>query len=474
MSKQTGTASNPATTSGRKGASLPSPNRIGRQAIQRRLLAASIAALLIGGPWLSASAAVIDFDDMAAGDTVSVISADGIDVSFSSSVQGLGLQLVVSNVQETTSTPNYLGVDDTFADAFLPSDAISLQFSAPIEELFVSFITTAGIGAAMLELQTPFGSVTNGAVPDSTLPSGDEVYRLGFTSATPFSTVDLVATGAGLFAFNLDDIEFQPHAVIVAVTISATQDATEGGQNGVFTVTRSGSTTGDLMVNYSVDPASTATSGTDYTALISPVTIPDGQASATIDVIAFDDGEVEVDETVIVNLDPGTGYDVGASPADTAMVNITSGNAVAVTISATRDAAEGGENGVFTVTRSGSTTGDLMVNYSIDPTSTATSGTDYSALTSPVTIPDGQASATIDVIAVDDDEIEADETVIVNLDPGTGYDVGASPADTATVNIASDEPTPSTPVPTLSGWALTALTLLLGLFGFNALDRRFS
>lgn len=93
------------------------------------------------------------------------------------------------------------------------------------------------------------------------------------------------------------------------------------------------------------------------------------------------------------------------------------------------------DTGTFTVTRT-DTDGDLTVFYSIDPSSTA-AASDYVALSGSVQIDDGQSSATIVLMPVDDVEEEGDEMLTLTLDVGAGYQVG-SPAG-ATVTIADDD-----------------------------------
>src|SRR5204863_14943 len=163
----------------------------------------------------------------------------------------------------------------------------------------------------------------------------------------------------------------------------------------VFTVTRTGDTTAALTVNYSV--AGTATAGGDYTALSGSVTIPVGQASATITVAVLDDDSAEAAETVIATLIAGSH---------------TIRNPSSATVT-TPNASEPSTNGVFTVTRTGNTVAPLTVNYTV--TGTATAGSDYTALSGSVTIPGGQASATITVAVLDDFVAEGPETVIVTL-----------------------------------------------------------
>ena len=90
--------------------------------------------------------------------------------------------------------------------------------------------------------------------------------------------------------------------VIPTVSISATTPlAAEPGFNGVFTVSRTGSTIDALRVYYKTD-GSTATSGADYMTLSGFVDIPPGATAAAVSVIINDDTVEEADETVTLTL----------------------------------------------------------------------------------------------------------------------------------------------------------------------------
>ncbi|MEC7262555.1 MAG: Calx-beta domain-containing protein, partial [Bacteroidota bacterium] len=82
----------------------------------------------------------------------------------------------------------------------------------------------------------------------------------------------------------------------------------------------------------------------------------------------------------------------------------------------------------------------ITVAYTV--TGTAVSGSDYVALAGSVDIPDGQQTATITLTPVDDTDVEADETVVVTLDPGAGYTVGSPSSDTVTISSEDIAPDP--------------------------------
>jgi subtilase family serine protease/subtilisin family serine protease len=115
-------------------------------------------------------------------------------------------------------------------------------------------------------------------------------------------------------------------------------------------------------------------------------------------------------------------------------------------VATTRTAYEAGTvPGVFTVSRSGSTTDARMVTYTVS--GTATPGSDYVALSGSVVIPAGAASATIVVTPIDDSDFEHDETVILTLAATEGF-VMSPPA--ATVTIVSDDAGPDLVVTSLA------------------------
>ncbi|MHC4249013.1 MAG: Calx-beta domain-containing protein, partial [Planctomycetota bacterium] len=102
------------------------------------------------------------------------------------------------------------------------------------------------------------------------------------------------------------------------VTIAAVLDAAEPDSAGEFVVMRTGDLADELDVDYEVDAGSTATSGTDYAALLGTVTIPAGEDSAKIPVMPIDDDEKEDTETVVVTLLAGpASYDIGSPGAAT-------------------------------------------------------------------------------------------------------------------------------------------------------------
>ena len=113
---------------------------------------------------------------------------------------------------------------------------------------------------------------------------------------------------------------------------------------------------------------------------------------------------------------------------------------ITITASDAAAAEPGSDTGTFTISRTGGTSADLAVNFSV--TGAATSGNDYTAIGTSTTIPAGVASRTITITPVDDTNVESSETVIVTLANSSSYTVGTPPS--ATVNIADNDTQPPT------------------------------
>jgi subtilase family serine protease/subtilisin family serine protease len=96
-----------------------------------------------------------------------------------------------------------------------------------------------------------------------------------------------------------------PSAPVVKV-VATTPTVSETGPHGVLTFTRTGDTANPLEIKISV--AGTASPGSDYIALPLSVTIPDGSASATLAITPIDDTLGEINETVLVSIEPDPAY----------------------------------------------------------------------------------------------------------------------------------------------------------------------
>ena len=220
---------------------------------------------------------------------------------------------------------------------------------------------------------------------------------------------------------------------VVTLTSTNQPNAVEGGTNGAFVLTRTGTTNSALTVY--LGTAGTATSGADYAALSPSVVIPAGQLSVTLPVTPVNDALIEGEETVLASVTARETYRV-AFPG-TAQVMIQD-NDQSVRIDASDfEAAEPGTNaGEFTFTRFGTTNTAVQIFYTVN--GSAGNGTDYAAISNSIIIPAGSLTATLPITPLDDALIEGAELVTLTLSANAAYTLGAVTA--ATVTILDDEP----------------------------------
>ncbi|MAD80282.1 MAG: hypothetical protein CMJ50_05470 [Planctomycetaceae bacterium] len=169
-----------------------------------------------------------------------------------------------------------------------------------------------------------------GTIQGSALTRSDMVVTASFDIPVdePTGTKDLAVafpTPNGTITMTLDDGFTVLASNLPVVSIMATDaNAAESGlDTGTFAITRSGSTNGDLTVQFSLDGSATETD--DFLALARMATIPDGLSSVNVTLMPVDDNVVESSETVTLSVEANTAYSVGT--ADTATVNISDNNA---------------------------------------------------------------------------------------------------------------------------------------------------
>ena len=307
-------------------------------------------------------------------------------------------------------------------------------------------VTMGSVGLANV---TMTANGANGVITDN-----DGYYSIPNLTAGTYVVTPL------LYGYNFDELFNNSITVgpnYYGANFSATQDsnvsivasvpnASEAGPTaGKFTITRTGDITLALAVNVGSATGS-ATKTTDYT--FSPdyvsstpfnqFTIPAGQSSLDIVVTPVNDAFVEGPETVTLQLGPGDGYVLSGSTSAT--VTITDDDTalpkvalVATTVSTVENS---GQPAVFTFSRTGATTANLTVNYTVSGTATAAG--DYTALSGSVVIPTGSSSATVNVQPIDDSVSESLETVVLAISSNAGYLIDSSNS-TATVSIIDDD-----------------------------------
>ncbi len=283
-------------------------------------------------------------------------------------------------------------------------------------------------------------SVESGLLPAGISLSSAGLFS-GSTSAAPGSyplvlRVTDSSTGPGVY-FELENYTLTvspPPSVSVSVSpASVTED---GAATMVYTLTRSLNLSSSTLVN--VTTGGTATAGTDYTGNTTTVTIPSGSTTAIVVIDPTADGAVEPDETVLLTVVPGAGYTVGTPSSATGTILNDDAPVASIAVSPASVSEDGVGGLSYVVTLDQPSPSALAVGYLVG--GTATNGTDYATLASPVIIPAGNSSATIVVDPFADVTTEADETVVLTLAGGAGYVVGAPNSATGTI-LNDDLPT---------------------------------
>ncbi|MGV7204245.1 putative Ig domain-containing protein [Xanthomonas citri] len=213
----------------------------------------------------------------------------------------------------------------------------------------------------------------------------------------------------------------------IAVSPSAANE--DSGMSFVYTVTLSQTNTSATTVN--LTRSGTATSGTDYSGAATSVVVPANTSSASFAVTPIADTTVEADETVTFSVASGTGYSTGSPASATATIVNDDFPVASIAVSPASVTEDGATNLLYTVTLDQPSPSALSIGFGVS--GTATSGTDYAAVSSPLVIAAGQTTGTITINPTADTTVEPDETVVISLNTGSGYTVGSPNSATGTI-----------------------------------------
>lgn len=222
----------------------------------------------------------------------------------------------------------------------------------------------------------------------------------------------------------------------VSFSVASNGPVTEGGTS-VFTVTKSGTASGSVSVNYATANGTAVAPG-DYTITSGTLTFTTAQTSQSVSVVTVDDTAIESLETFSLNLSAPTGGAVIAGGTATASINDNEANCTGVSFAVSDTSVTEGGNLTFTVTRSGSTSSSCSVNYAT-ANGTAAAGSDYTARSGTLTFSSAQVSQTVSVVTTDDTLTESAETVLLNLSAATS---GATISDSQGVGTINDNDAP--------------------------------
>ena len=320
------------------------------------------------------------------------------------------LQVITVTTPDATAAETTSGAPDTATFQITRTGDTSQPLT-----LYYALSGTAqhGVDYALLP-----GSVTMGAgASTATITITPIADGLGEGSETVTLQMASLASGYTLASVNNNTITIadnsadKPYVEVIAID----GYAVESGDTGRFRFTATGGS-GAFAVNYTV--SGTATNGTDYTLLSGTANLPTGTGARTVDVTVTpkQDTELEDLETIIVTITPSANYTTWA-PADSAMMWLRDDDQPTVFVDAhSTTPTEAGTASSFYISRVGSTTGALTVNYTMS--GTATNGADYVALSGTATIPDAAAGVDVAITPIQDVLAEGTETITMTLAPG--------------------------------------------------------
>jgi Big-like domain-containing protein/Calx-beta domain-containing protein len=198
-------------------------------------------------------------------------------------------------------------------------------------------------------------------------------------------------------------------------------EGNSGTVNATFTVTLSPASSQNVTVAYAT-AGGTATSGVDFMATSGTLTFAAGATSQSIVVPVIGDTVAEPNETFVVNLSNATNASISRAQGVGTIINddasgplpTLSINDVSIT-----EGNSGTSNATFTVSLSAASTQTVTVNYATAG-GTATSGTDFTAVSGTLTFAAGTTTRPIQVPIVGDTIPEANETFTVNLTGAVG------------------------------------------------------
>lgn len=326
-----------------------------------------------------------------------------------------------------TADKTYSGTVQNPSLSLTPAAATAIQ-GVPFSQ---TLATTGGVAPytyAMEASSLPAGLTLNAGVISGTTAVAPGAYPVTIR-------VTDSSTGTGSY-FEVENFTLTVSAApSVSIAVAPASVSEDGATNLVYTVTRSLNLSSPTVVNLTT--GGTATSGVDYTGGVATVSIPSGATTATVTINPTADATVEANETVILTVAAGSGYTVGAPASATGTILNDDVPSASITVAPSSVNEDSGTPLVYTVTLDQPSLVPLSVAYTVG--GTATSGTDYAAVSSPLSIAAGATTGTITVTPTADSSVEANETVVLTLAAGTGYAVGAPTSATGTI-LDDDQP----------------------------------
>ena len=245
--------------------------------------------------------------------------------------------------------------------------------------------------------------------------------------------------------------EPQDSVPTVSIDSPSVTEGDSGATNLTFTVTLSAASGQQVTVDWAEGTGGTATSGTDYTAITGgALTFAAGTTSQTLDVSVTGDTTDEADETVVVTLSNAANATISTASGTGTITDNDDAPTLSIDSPSVSEGDSDSTNLTFTVTLSAASGQQVTVDWAEGTGGTATSGTDYTAITGgALTFAAGTTSQTLDVSVTGDTLDEANETVVVTLSNAANATISTA-SGTGTITDNDDAPTLSIDSPSVT------------------------
>ena len=314
--------------------------------------------------------------------------------------------------------------------------AITVTASAGTGAVATDFTQTGATLTVAAGATRSTGTVTVTANDDTTDAPDKEVTISG--SAVNAQGVGAV-TGTTL---TITDDEGLPTVALVLLPSSIS----ESGGVSTVTATLSGASSEAVTVTVGASPVtSTGAMSGDFTlSTANTLTIASGSTTSTgaVTVTAVDDTKDAPDKAVTVSGTAAGGNGV-AAPSDMTLALTDDDDAPGLSISSSSvDEGDSGSASLeFTVSLGAASGRQVTVGYADAGTGTATSGTDYTAISAgTLTFAAGETAKTLTVLVTGDTTDEPDETVVVSLSGAVNAAISTA---SGTGTITDDDATPT-------------------------------
>jgi len=301
-----------------------------------------------------------------------------------------------------------------------PSSALSLNFSvAGIDPAdLIRGASPVTFPAGVLQLTIPIFIRPNAMAPDQTLTvslQSGSGYNLGSPSSSSVSV---------------------PTTATPKLTVSGTTSIDQG-QSATVTITADVAPGHDTQVNLTVNGS--AQPDGDYVAFPPTVLFPSGQTSVQVTVQSKASTTIKPNRYLVVGLNQGSGYTIGALSNATITILGQSGDAAkpVATIAAGNLRVNGGNPAQFTISLDRATTQAISLALSFG--GDAVQGLDFNPPGGVVTVQPGQTSLTVNVPTLNNGLVQPDRDLVVGLVPGDDYVVG-TPASAGIVILTPTQP----------------------------------